>query len=110
MSSGMVQLSDTLPLPGPWLAAFVVRFMREVWHGGKHCQNYFLAFPVGTNKFQFMPNVSLTITLPEHVAQQVHETAQSQYLSRSAVLRQIIMKELERLRGAENQASAEVPA
>jgi metal-responsive CopG/Arc/MetJ family transcriptional regulator len=65
---------------------------------------------VGTNKFPFMPNVSLTITLPEDVAQQVHETARSQYLSRSAVLRQIIMKELERLRGAESQASAEVPA
>ena len=65
---------------------------------------------MGTNKFPFMPNVSLTITLPEDVAQQVHETARSQYLSRSAVLRQIIMKELERLRGAESQASAEVPA
>lgn len=58
--------------------------------------------------FQVMPNVSLTITLPEEVAQQVHETAQSQYLSRSAVLRQIIMKELERLRSAASQQSAEV--
>jgi metal-responsive CopG/Arc/MetJ family transcriptional regulator len=57
-----------------------------------------------------MPNVSLTITLPEDVAQQVQETARSQYLSRSAVLRQIIMKELERLRGAGSQAAAEVPA
>lgn len=57
-----------------------------------------------------MPNVSLTITLPEDVAQQVHETARSQYLSRSAVLRQIIMKELERLRMPQNEVDAEVAA
>ena len=57
-----------------------------------------------------MPNVSLTITLPEDIAEQVHETARSQYLSRSAVLRQIIMKELERLRGGQVQESSEVSA
>lgn len=54
-----------------------------------------------------MPNVSLTITLPEEVANEVHETARSQYLSRSAVLRQIIMKELERLRIAQTDAQPE---
>lgn len=60
--------------------------------------------------FPFMPNVSLTITLPEDVAQEVHDAARSQYLSRSAVLRQMIMKEIERLRAAQNDQPAEVPA
>jgi len=45
-----------------------------------------------------MPNVSLTITLPEVVAAEVLQTARAQYLSRSAVLRQIILRELDKLR------------
>ena len=40
--------------------------------------------------------VPLTVTLPEDVFHQIHDHARSQYLSRSAVVRRLIIEELER--------------
>jgi len=45
-----------------------------------------------------MPAKSLTVLVPEEVAAQIDEAARSQYLSRSDVVRQIIIAELERRR------------
>lgn len=98
MSTGIVQLSEILPRPGPCPVVCLGLGMLGAFHHWKYCQNLFLAFPVGTNKFPSMPNVSLTITLPEVVAAEVLQTARAQYLSRSAVLRQIILRELDKLR------------
>lgn len=51
---------------------------------------------------------SLTVLVPEEVAAQIDEAARSQYLSRSDVVRQIIIAELERRRRAleDNQVGA----
>jgi metal-responsive CopG/Arc/MetJ family transcriptional regulator len=44
--------------------------------------------------------VPLTVTLPEDVFDQIHDHARSQYLSRSAVVRRLIIEELERRKTA----------
>lgn len=54
--------------------------------------------------------VPLTVTLPENVLEQIRDHAQTQYLSRSAVARQIIIEELKRRKSAalsvENEEAA----
>ena len=45
-----------------------------------------------------MPTKSLTVLVPDELVAQIDEAARSQYLSRSDVVRQIIISELERRR------------
>ena len=54
--------------------------------------------------------VPLTVTLPENVFEQICDHAQTQYLSRSAVARQIIIEELKRRKLATASMEAEVAA
>lgn len=54
--------------------------------------------------------VPLTVTLPEEVYQQIHDHARSQYLSRSAVIRRLIIEELERRKAAALNTETEVAA
>lgn len=57
-----------------------------------------------------MPAKSLTVLVPEEVAAQIDEAARSQYLSRSDVVRQIIIGELERRRRELEQLQPEAAA
>jgi metal-responsive CopG/Arc/MetJ family transcriptional regulator len=54
--------------------------------------------------------VPLTVTLPEDVFHQIHDHARSQYLSRSAVVRRLIIEELERRKAALPNTEGEVTA
>jgi len=55
-----------------------------------------------------MPTKFLTVLVPAEVLEKIDEHARSQYLSRSAAVRQILMTELERRRRelGENQSEA----
>ena len=57
-----------------------------------------------------MPTKFLTVLVPAEVLEKIDEHARSQYLSRSAAVRQIIMTELERrrrdLEGSQPEAAA----
>ena len=54
--------------------------------------------------------IPLTVTLPGEVFDEIQEHARSQYLSRSAVVRRLIIEELERRKAAALNAEAEVAA
>lgn len=54
-----------------------------------------------------MPAKSLTVLVPDEVLAVIDEQARSQYLSRSDVVRQIIMTELQRRRSADGEAQPE---
>ena len=54
--------------------------------------------------------VPLTVTLPENVFEEIRDHAQTQYLSRSAVARQIIIEELKRRKLTTANVEAEVAA
>ena len=54
--------------------------------------------------------VPLTVTLPENVFEEIRDHAQTQYLSRSAVARQIIIEELKRRKAAALNTETEVAA
>jgi len=54
--------------------------------------------------------VPLTVTLPENVFEEICDHAQTQYLSRSAIARQIIIEELKRRRAAAITMEAEAAA
>jgi len=57
-----------------------------------------------------MPAKSLTVLVPDEVVAQIDEAARSQYLSRSDVVRQIIIGELERRRRELEQLQPEAAA
>lgn len=54
--------------------------------------------------------VPLTVTLPENVFEEICDHAQTQYLSRSAVARQIIIEELKRRKSAALSMESEAAA
>jgi len=54
--------------------------------------------------------VPLTVTLPEDVFHEIHDHARGQYLSRSAVVRRLIIEELERRKAALPNTEGEVTA
>lgn len=54
--------------------------------------------------------VPLTVTLPENVFEEICDHAQTQYLSRSAIARQIIIEELKRRKAAAITMEAEAAA
>jgi metal-responsive CopG/Arc/MetJ family transcriptional regulator len=54
--------------------------------------------------------VPLTVTLPEDVFHEIHDHARGQYLSRSAVVRRLIIEELERRKAALLNTECEVTA
>ena len=54
--------------------------------------------------------IPLTVTLPLEVFDEIQEHARSQYLSRSAVVRRLIIEELERRKAALLSTEPEVVA
>ena len=54
--------------------------------------------------------IPLTVTLPGEVFDEIQEHARSQYLSRSAVVRRLIIEELERRKAALLSTEPEVVA
>lgn len=54
--------------------------------------------------------VPLTVTLPEEVYHQIHDHARSQYLSRSAVVRRLIIEHLTRLKAKAAAMESEAAA
>ena len=54
--------------------------------------------------------IPLTVTLPGEVFDEIQEHARSQYLSRSAVVRRLIIEELERRKAALTNTECEVAA
>jgi len=54
--------------------------------------------------------IPLTVTLPEEVHAKIQEAARSQYLSRSAVVRRLIIQQVERLEAQQAQLQPEAAA
>lgn len=54
--------------------------------------------------------IPLTVTLPGEVVEEIQEQARSQYLSRSAVVRRLIIEHLTRLKSEAAAMESEVAA